>query len=204
MSMRRAFLKFRGFIREDYIRDNKSDRQYGLIANNKLLFSTSAIKEHINDGNGSFLASAEPFESTGELFTNDSIAKYFIGFGLQRGIIKMPSSSFEAGAGEYQVLSIPKDSKNSTSQKLGQNRKKAVKAFKNMTEQPAEGSLNVLLDPTGRALKFSSKNKTELFTDLANFLQYNGDYRTPAMREDLAGFDLLPPGQRPDSRKRRH
>ena len=49
-----------------------------------------AIKEHINDGNGSFLASAEPFESTGELFTNDSIAKYFIGFGLQRGIIKMP------------------------------------------------------------------------------------------------------------------
>lgn len=34
LSMRRAFLKFRGFIRQDYIRDNLSDRQYGLIANN--------------------------------------------------------------------------------------------------------------------------------------------------------------------------
>jgi hypothetical protein len=34
MSLRRAFLKFRGFIRQDYIRDNLSDRQYGLIANN--------------------------------------------------------------------------------------------------------------------------------------------------------------------------
>lgn len=34
MSLRRAFLKFRGFIRQDFIRDTLNDRQYGLIANN--------------------------------------------------------------------------------------------------------------------------------------------------------------------------
>ena len=123
MSMRRAFLKFRGFIREDYIRDNKNDRQFGLIANNKLLFSTSAVKKYIDNSNDTFLASTEPFESTGELFTNDSVAKYFIGFGLQRGIIKMPQSSFDADAKEYQVLAVQKESKNSTTQKVGKNRK---------------------------------------------------------------------------------
>lgn len=87
LSMRRALLKFRGFIREDYIRDNQNDRQYGLIANNKLLMSTSTFKQFVNDKSDQFLSSSKPFVSSGDEFTNDNIAKYFIGFGLQRGII---------------------------------------------------------------------------------------------------------------------
>lgn len=133
MSLRRAFLKFRGFIRQDYIRDNKSDRQYGLIANDKLLFSTSGIKKYINDRNDTFLSSAEPFAPKSEQFANDTVAKYFIGFGLQRGIIKVPAGLYDAEANQYQILSIEKESKNSTAQKVGQDRKKALKMFKNMT-----------------------------------------------------------------------
>lgn len=133
MSLRRAFLKFRGFIRQDYIRDNKSDRQYGLIANDKLLFSTSGIKKFINDRNDTFLTSTERFSSGGEQFTNDTIAKYFIGFGLQRGIIKMPTSLYDAEANQYQILSIEKGAANSTTEKVGEDRKRAIKMFKNVT-----------------------------------------------------------------------
>jgi len=57
MSLRRAFLKFRGFIRQDYIRDNNNDRQYGLIANNQLLLSTSTFKQFVDNKTDNFLAS---------------------------------------------------------------------------------------------------------------------------------------------------
>lgn len=95
LSMRRAFLKFRGFIRQDYIRDNLSDRQYGLIANNQLLLTTSTFKKFIDDKSDKFLTSTDPFTSSGDEFTNDPVAKYFIGFGLQRGIIKMPKGTYD-------------------------------------------------------------------------------------------------------------
>lgn len=115
----------------------------------------------------------------------------------------MPTSVEDGEAGQYQVLSIDKSTHNSTADKVGQDRKKAINFFKNMTAQPSEGKLAVLVDPSGRAIKFSEKNKPELFSDLADFVQGNGDSTTPVMREDLAGFDLLPPGQRPDSRRGR-
>jgi hypothetical protein len=175
MSMRRAFLKFRGFIRQDYIRDNKSDRQYGLIANGKLLFSTSGIKKYINDRNDTFLSSAESFAPESEQYANDPIAKYFIGFGLQRGIIKVPTSLYDAEANQYQILSVEKDSKNSSAQKVGQDRKKALKMFKNMSRQ-SEGKLAILVDPSGSAIKFSQKNKPELYSELADFVQWSGDH----------------------------
>lgn len=168
LSLRRAFLKFRGFIRQDYIRDNLNDRQYGLIANNQLLFSTSTFKPFINDKHDNFLASEEPYTPSGKEFANDTTAKYFIGFGLQRGIIKMPEGSYDPQGHEYQLFSLDKQTNKASTAKVGSKRSEAMKAFKKAAADSQH--IVVLVDKEGRGIKFSSKNKPEMYTQLADYM----------------------------------
>ena len=195
LSLRRAFLKFRGLVRQDYIRDSLNDRQYGLIVNNQLLLSTSTFKKFVDDKNDKFLTSSEAFKPTGAEYTNDTTAKYFVGFGFQRGLIKMPASVFDADANEYQLFSIDRKSRQPSFSKVGPSRGAAVKAFKKAAASSQR--VVVLLDKEGRGIKFSSKNKPEMYTLLADFLQTAGNFMGTVLDEEQAGFELLPTGERP-------
>ena len=61
LSLRRAFLKFRDFIRPVYIQSTFS-RQYGLVANGQLLLTTSTFEKYVNNTADTFLKSSEKFQ----------------------------------------------------------------------------------------------------------------------------------------------
>ena len=55
----------------------------------------------------------------------------------------------------------------------------------------------VLVDKEGKGLKFSSKNKPEMYTLLAEYMQSSGNLKGTVLTEQQTGFDLLPPGEKP-------
>ena len=45
LSQKRGMKKFKEFIEKNFVNGNNQDKQYGLIANNKLLMSTSVFNK---------------------------------------------------------------------------------------------------------------------------------------------------------------
>jgi len=70
-----------------------------------------------------------------------------------------------------------------------------MKAFKKAASDSSH--VVVLVDKEGRGIKFSSKNKPEMFVQLADYLQSVGSIKGTILDEEQAGFDLLPAGERP-------
>lgn len=100
------------------------------------------------------------------------MAKYFIGFGLQRGIIKMPSGAFDSSAKEYQIFSIDRKTKRPSRVGAGSSRAGALAAFYKAAHDRSQ--IVVLMNKKGVAYRFSGGRKLEMYLLLVDYFQSSG------------------------------
>ena len=100
------------------------------------------------------------------------MAKYFIGFGLQRGIITMPSGAFDSSANEYQLFSIDRKTKRPSRARAGRSRAEALAAFYKAARDRSQ--IVVLMNKKGVAYRFSGGRKLEMYLLLIEYFQSSG------------------------------